>query len=93
MSIIEGRVLALHMKALDRYGRIQSGFLAFFVFVLTGILVFLVILTYPIGFVAERVGDGHLVVHYARWMINLGIMVSLVCWLKCVISRVNNYPG
>ena len=89
MFFFERQLEELHRKVMGRGGRIQAGFLAFFLFLLLGILVFLALVSYPMGMVAERLGSGHLQVHYGRWAINLGIVVALLCWLRCVVRRLS----
>jgi hypothetical protein len=89
MFFFERQLEDLHRKVMGRGGRIQAGFLAFFLFLLLGILVFLALVSYPMGMVADRLGSGHLHVHYGRWAINLGIIVALLCWLRCVVRRLS----
>lgn len=93
MFFFERQLEDLHRKVMGRGGRIQAGFLAFFLFLLLGILVFLVLVSYPMGMVADRLGSGHLQVHYGRWATNLGMIVALLCWLRCVVRRLSGPSG
>ena len=93
MFFLERRVVGLHRNILDRGGRIQAGFLAFFIFLLLGMMVFLLLLSYPMGWAADWLGYGHLSGHYGRWAVNLGIVVALSCWLRCVVGRLSSPSG
>ena len=74
-------------KFTDRHGRLQAGFMSFFMCLLGGIFLLSVFLALPMGLVFGWFGAPELAQHYGRWAVNLGIGGALLCWARCLVEQ------
>lgn len=76
-----------YRKFTDRHGRLQAGFMSFFLCLLGGIFLFSLFLALPMGLVFGWFGTPGLAQHYGRWAVNLGIGGALLCWARCLAEQ------
>lgn len=77
-------IIKRYRQLAARHGRLQAGFLAFFLCLLGGIFIFSLLLSFPMGLVLGWFGTPELAQHYGRWAVNLGIGAALVSWARCL---------
>ena len=80
-------VIDRYRKFTDSHGRLQAGFMSFFLCLLGGIFLFSILLAFPMGLIFDLFGTSELAQHYGRWSVNLGIVGALLCWTRCLLEQ------
>lgn len=80
-------MIALYRKFTGRHGRLQAGFMSFFLCLLGGIFLFSLFLALPMKLVFGWFGTPGVAQHYGRWAVNLGIGGALLCWARCLVEQ------
>jgi cellulose synthase/poly-beta-1,6-N-acetylglucosamine synthase-like glycosyltransferase len=78
----------LQVRMTDTIGRIYAVFLLFFLFLLTMVILYFLLLVWPVGFLLKNFADGSLALDYQRWSLDLAVVQSLVFWTWSVSRKV-----
>lgn len=87
IGLFDKNLAGLCGRMQDRVGRLQTGFLSFFACLLGCVIVFLLLLGYPMSLVFRWFGLEELAPHYGRWTAHLGIVVAIIVWLRCSFRK------
>ena len=82
ICLLDKNLIGLYRRTQNRIGRLQAGFLAFFTCLLSGVVIFLLLLGYPMALVFSWFGLDEMAHHYGRWTANIGIAVAITLWLR-----------
>ncbi|MCK5227326.1 MAG: hypothetical protein KAJ60_10350 [Desulfobulbaceae bacterium] len=70
-------------RMLGFMGRAQVGFLLFFVYIIFYILFSSFVVSFPLGWVIERLtGSSQLAADYALFSVNFIIIIAIFCWIR-----------
>jgi cellulose synthase/poly-beta-1,6-N-acetylglucosamine synthase-like glycosyltransferase len=83
-----GLLWRLQVRMTDTIGRIYAAFLLFFLFLLTVVILYFLLLVWPVGFLLKNFADGSLALDYQRWSLDLAVVQSLVFWTWAVSRKV-----
>lgn len=78
----------LQVRVVAVAGRIQAAFLLFFLVLLTILILYFLLLAWPMGFLLKTFDEGSLVLEYRRWSLDLAAVQSMIIWAWSVCRRV-----
>ena len=87
ICLLDKNLIGLYRMVQNKIGRLQTGFLAFFAYLLGVVFIFLMLLGYPMNLVFSWLELEELAHHYRRWSVNLGIVAAIILWLRCSLQK------
>jgi len=78
---------SLQLRVTAAIGHIQAAFLMFFLFFLTLVALYFLLLAWPVGYLLETFADKEMAMDYRRWSLDLAAVQALISWAWAAFRR------